>query len=458
MISKNNSNDLISEVGCNVNEDCVCVFGGDVSSRVGDVDTKIAANTVSKTVSSDSDPELDLLVAELLSLSAGKHRLRHKDKIRLLQYAGSFANLWRLLQEGTASAPSIAKELGKTDEPSELNAPSEQNEPKELELLRLIVSRADIAGLRYQVKKWLEQGIGVVSVLDPRFPASLNNSVTSVSVLYYRGGNLSLLKKDAAAIVGSRALTAYGHQATAILAKNLCRKGYCLVSGAAEGADTAAHQAALDISGETIAVLGCGVDIAYPGKNRKLLREISEGGLVISEYKPGTPPIGRNFPARNRIIAALADFVVVTSAKVKSGSLITAQMAHKLGRQVYAVPGSIFDAAQRGCHSLIEDGTAKIVTDLTMPDLQTLPDYPDVFPAEKVPNTEHRQLTFISQEYSESETKILRLLTTGAKTLEQISQETGLSVPETAQIITKLEIAYTVNMRRGHYELTYQSP
>ncbi|NLB10548.1 MAG: hypothetical protein GX834_05720, partial [Clostridiaceae bacterium] len=230
MISKNNSNDLISEVGCNVSEDCVCVFGGDVSSRVGDVDTKIAANTVSKTVSSDSDPELDLLVAELLSLSAGKRRLRHKDKIRLLQYAGSFANLWRLLQEGAASAPSIAKELGKTDEPSE------QNEPKELELLRLIVSRADIAGLRYQVKKWLEQGIGVVSVLDPRFPASLNNSVTSVSVLYYRGGNLSLLKKDAAAIVGSRALTAYGHQATAILAKNLCRKGYCLVSGAAEGA------------------------------------------------------------------------------------------------------------------------------------------------------------------------------------------------------------------------------
>ncbi|HZW97749.1 MAG TPA: hypothetical protein VFF56_02775, partial [Bacillota bacterium] len=81
MISKNNSNDLISEVGCNVSEDCVCVFGGDVGARVSDVDTKIAANTVSKTVSSDSDPELDLLVAELLSLSAGKRRLRHKDKI-----------------------------------------------------------------------------------------------------------------------------------------------------------------------------------------------------------------------------------------------------------------------------------------------------------------------------------------------------------------------------------------
>lgn len=458
--------------------------------------------------------ELDLLVAELLSLPAGRRRLKHKDKIKLLEYAGSFANLWQLLQVRENDKLQRANETNRGNVPGQPYGPvslhkpdgiiesnrqsvaRELNEPSELKLLRLIMSQTDMGELLAKAKQWRRQGIGVVSILDARFPASLNNSSTSISLLYYQGENLSLLSHISAAVVGSRALTAYGHKATAVLVENICRKGYCLVSGAAEGADTVAHQAAIDCAGETIAVLGCGVDIAYPRQNRKLLRQISERGLVISEFKPGTPPVARNFPARNRIIAALADFVVVTSAKTKSGSLITAQMADRQGRQVYAVPGSIFDSTQKGCHSLIKDGIAKIVTDLTMPEIQkasdlrtlaelrpqadstrtivakalTNPELPETGAGgttvesrqkqitevvDASPATDRQiQLTFTPHHQNKNEMKILQFLTTGTKTLEQIYQSLDLSISETAQILTKLEMTNQVNMRRGHYELS----
>ena len=132
------------------------------------------------------------------------------------------------------------------------------------------------------------------------------------------------------------------------------------MSGAARGIDTASHLGALQ-KGRTVAVLGCGVDVAYPPDNADLLETIAEGGAVVSEYAPGTPPLPVFFPARNRIISGLASGTIVVEAAEKSGSLITAEFALNEGRDVFAVPGSIYSAASRGCHRLIQQG-AKLVT------------------------------------------------------------------------------------------------
>ena len=178
-------------------------------------------------------------------------------------------------------------------------------------------------------------------------------------VLYYTG----TLEADArrVAMVGARKYSGYG-QATALdFGEKLAAAGLTVVSGAARGIDTFSHLGALK-TGRTVAVLGCGVDIAYPSENRKLLYDIADsGGAVLSEYEPGTRPLPAYFPARNRIISGLAEGTLVVEAAARSGSLITAEMALSAGRDVYAVPGSIYAPGCAGCNHLIQQG-AKLVT------------------------------------------------------------------------------------------------
>ena len=144
--------------------------------------------------------------------------------------------------------------------------------------------------------------------------------------------------------------------------RKLAAAGLTVVSGAARGIDTCAHHGALEAGGRTVAVLGCGVDIAYPAENRRLLADIvASGGAILSEYAPGTPPLPAFFPARNRIISGLSKGVIVVEAAERSGSLITAQLALDEGRDVFAVPGSIYSPTSQGCHRLIQQG-AKLVT------------------------------------------------------------------------------------------------
>ena len=143
-------------------------------------------------------------------------------------------------------------------------------------------------------------------------------------------------------------------------AKATSDSGLTVVSGLALGIDTAAHQGALDGSGSTVAVLGCGVDIAYPRSNTTLAREITRRGAIVSEFALGTPPLTSNFPRRNRIISGLAWGCLVVEAAQSSGSLITARLAAEQGREVFAIPGSIHSPLARGCHALIKQG-AKLV-------------------------------------------------------------------------------------------------
>lgn len=203
-----------------------------------------------------------------------------------------------------------------------------------------------------------KQKIGLCSYWDEEYPAGLKEIFQPPLVFYYRG-ELRFPEKKVA-VVGARKASPYGKNVAWKFGRELAVAKIGVVSGAARGIDTAAHRGALEVGGWTAAVLGCGVDIAYPPENKRILEEISATGVVISEYAPKTPPNARNFPARNRIISALSDGVAVVEAALKSGALITAEFALEQGRDVFAVPGSIFSENSRGCHRLIRQG-AKLV-------------------------------------------------------------------------------------------------
>ena len=187
------------------------------------------------------------------------------------------------------------------------------------------------------------------------YPHALLTIADPPALLYCRG-DLSLLSQPAIALIGSRAASEYGRRVVGQLAGELVAQGVVVISGAAYGIDAAAHQGALQAGGSTIAVLGCGIDIAYPKTHASLLAEIATSGLLLSEYPLGTPPDGFRFPARNRIISGLSAGVVVVEATEKSGSLITANLALDQGREVFAVPGRVDSVKSAGCHWLIRQG------------------------------------------------------------------------------------------------------
>ncbi len=207
---------------------------------------------------------------------------------------------------------------------------------------------------------WDQQQIHLCTKLDRQYPALLKYIYQAPYLLYYRGHLPN--HDELLAMVGARNASAYGKNAAHMLAAGLAQAGYWVVSGAARGIDTASHRGALT-RGATIAVLGCGVDVCYPPENRRLLQDISEQGAIVSEYMPGTQPYPGFFPARNRLISGMARGVVVVEAADRSGSLITADRALEEGRDVYAVPGSIFSKTSVGTHRLIQQG-AKLVQGL----------------------------------------------------------------------------------------------
>lgn len=173
---------------------------------------------------------------------------------------------------------------------------------------------------------------------------------------------LADLELSGVAIVGTRAASGYGEHVTGEIAGDLAVEGYTVVSGAAYGIDGAAHRAALGQDGRTVAILACGVDRAYPSGHQRLLRAIAERGAVISEYPPGTVPAKFRFLARNRLVAALADATLVVEAGWRSGARNTANWAQALSRPVLAVPGPVTAASSAGCHRMIREEMATLVT------------------------------------------------------------------------------------------------
>ena len=204
------------------------------------------------------------------------------------------------------------------------------------------------------------RGIHVLAWNDARMPPALLAIPDCPPALWYRGA-LDSLDRPAVALVGSRAASPAALETAARLAEDLASRGLVVVSGLARGVDSAAHRGAL-AAGQTIAVLGSGLDRVYPAEHGGLAEEIARRGLVVSEFPPGAPPLAFHFPMRNRLISALSRAVVVIEASDRSGSLITAACALEQGREVMAVPGSVLNGRNRGGHALIRDGAAIVET------------------------------------------------------------------------------------------------
>lgn len=273
-------------------------------------------------------------------------------------------------------------------------------------------------------------GATVLPITDPTYPALLKTIYAPPPVLLVRG-TFPIAADDAAvAIVGSRVTSAYGRQATTELTCALATAGVSIVSGLAAGVDALAHQAALGVGGRTVAVLGCGIDRIYPPTNRRLADEIlSCGGAIISEYPIGTEPAAYLFPQRNRIIAGLSRGTLVTEAREKSGSLITAELALEYGREVFAVPGSIFAESSCGTNCLIASGARLIASAHDILDALNLETRATTQPA----------LSF-AVGASDEESRILTALTKESQHVDEIARAIGLTASTTSATLSLLEV------------------
>ena len=200
-----------------------------------------------------------------------------------------------------------------------------------------------------------KNNIKYVTYSSSLYPERLKNIDNPPYVIFYKG-DITLLNYNMVAIVGSRKNTNYGEQVTKFIVSELYNISYGVVSGVAAGIDSIAHREILFRGGKTIGVLGCGIDVVYPRFNKNLYDRISEHGLLISEFLPGTKPLSYNFPQRNRIISALSNGVIVIEASNKSGSLITVDYALSQSKDVMVVPGPIFNETSKGCNLLIYQG------------------------------------------------------------------------------------------------------
>jgi DNA processing protein len=257
------------------------------------------------------------------------------------------------------------------------------------DLTRIVPQRAAAAvcapASAEQMRKigaWLDDAANhIVTLADSSYPQALLQIPDPPPVLYAKG-RTDLLNQAAFAVVGSRNATHQGLAHAESFARALSDAGLTIISGLALGIDAAAHRGALAGASSSVAVVGTGLDIVYPARNRDLAHDLAARGCIISEFALGTAPVAANFPRRNRLISGLARGCLVVEAAISSGSLITARMANEQGKDVFAIPGSIHSPLAKGCHDLIKQGaklaeTAEdILEELHMPARSRTPDAP----------------------------------------------------------------------------------
>ena len=277
--------------------------------------------------------EAEVVAAALVSLPAiSPTRLRHALSERCPE------ELWRDISNGRSNVRGV---LSRGD----------------IQQATTAAQRFNFDGLRAALDI---NSIRVLTAADVEYPEALQNDLDQPPVLFVRG-DLSLLERRIAAIVGTRRATAAGRATAEELAQELASAGITVVSGLALGIDTAAHRGAM-LTGSTIAVVGCGLDRCYPARHQEIFNEICDQHVAVSEWPPGTPPAPFRFPMRNRLIAALSEVVVVVESGQTGGSLITAREALDRGREVMAVPGGLRVAASSGTNALLRDGATPVTS------------------------------------------------------------------------------------------------
>lgn len=228
----------------------------------------------------------------------------------------------------------------------------------------------------HEIMDWCDYyGVDIVTPSDENYPYPLRALEKFPAALYCRGDLPNFRNELCISVVGTRSLTVEGQRNAYNLGYGLAKGGAIVVSGMARGIDSVAQKGALYAGGSSVAVLGCGIDVVYPKENGALMEKLARVGAVITEYPPSTPPLGTNFPVRNRIISALGVATVVVEADVNSGALITARLANEQGKDVFAFPGPVNSYASKGTNRLIADG-ARVATEA----IDVLEQYMDIFP------------------------------------------------------------------------------
>jgi DNA processing protein len=290
----------------------------------------------------------------------------------------------------------------------------------------------------------------LLTLLHAEYPPLLRNISTIPPVLFIEG-HLSQLVSPQISVIGSRNSTATGCELAYKLSAELAAEHFVITSGMARGIDSAAHRGALESGGGTVAVFGCGIDQIYPRQNASLAAEISQRGVLVSEFPLGTPPMAHHFPLRNRIISGLAVGTVVVEASLRSGSLITAQCALEQGREVFAVPGSVSNPMTRGCHALIKQGATLVESAADI--LAELPRHTQPRPARKplIP----KEIDAVDSELALDPDfdAVLTALGYEPVSIDALLQRTGLTHKILSSILLTLELAGRVrSLEGGYYE------
>jgi DNA processing protein len=282
-----------------------------------------------------------------------------------------------------------------------------------------------------------KEDIKVTTVYDASYPERLRFIDDNPYLLYYKGSLNEMETGRCLSVVGSRKATSYGKWVAESFVSELCSHGFRIVSGMAYGIDSIAHQTAIKRNQYTIAVLGSGIDVIYPKRNKELYRDISERGSVISEFAPGFSPLPFNFPYRNRIISGLSDGILVVEAGEKSGTLITATYGFEQNKEVFAIPGNIDNINARGTNRLIREG-AKITICVD-----------DILEEFNLDVNDIHESDNPDRELNNIQVDIIDALKRGEKSVVEIHELTGHHIAELNSNLTILELGEIISQGRG---------
>ena len=302
---------------------------------------------------------------------------------------------------------------------------------------REICVRASEINFREEEEKYTKAGVKIVTILDEEYPETLIRYEDAPLCLYCKG-DIKLLGRPCFAVVGTRFPTKYGVRVTEEFVSGLSER-FCIVSGLARGIDSCAHRTALESGGKTIAVLGCGIDVIYPPENRDLYNNIAEYGLVISEYPLGEGVSAHNFPARNRIISGLSRAVLITEAGEKSGTMLTLNYALNQGKDVFCVPGSIYNKASSGCNKAIKDCQTRLAVNIN-----------DIYSELGMSETDITKPSELQLDVNED--NIIKALTkNGEMHFEEILGVVDLSVPQLNSLLIKMTAVKLITKTKHNY-------
>ncbi len=310
----------------------------------------------------------------------------------------------------------------------------------------LLAARGRLDDARAEMTRASEDGVDIVTLFDPEYPPALADlGLQAPPVLYVRG---RLTPLPGVSIVGSRKADAYGLEVAAWFARRLAAAGLVVISGFARGIDQAAHRSALAAragTGRTAAVLGCGIDVDYPRGSRRTAAEIARHGCLVTEFPLGWQPRPHHFPIRNRLIAALGFASLVVRAARRSGSLITARLALDLGRDVYAVPGSVLSRESAGAHLLLRDGAIPALDPDAM--LETLPT--SILAQLECSTGDTAEPTRSATAGVSEVDDLLVALREGARTPEELASRLQRPVPGVLATLARLEVDGLVRRYEG---------